>query len=387
MALNPKKVVGLDIGSSVVKAVQLRKVGRTLELERFGMAEIYPGVDKKAAGVNRREAKIDAIRQALADGGISAKYSVSAVSGESIIVRYIQLPEMPENELKGAIRWEAEDYIPFRLEEVNLDSMILGRSDVGGSPKIDVLLVAAKKELVGEHIDLLKAADLQPAVVDVDAFAFLNSFETNYMPAANEVIALLNIGAEITSISIYIGGVSRFSRDIGIAGDTITAGIQQRLNCTFQRAEELKLREGAPTAHHDELDADFEGGESSLLDTIRGTVEKITGEDLAENSPEVVASTVIKGTLGNLTNEVRRSMQFFENQPNGKPIQRVAIGGGTANLKNLDTYFQHELGLPVEIIDPLRNIGFGGADADKGKLDRSRNMLGVSIGLGLRVFE
>lgn len=386
MALNPKKVVGLDIGSSFVKAVQLKKVGRSLELEKFGMAEIYPGVDKKAAGVNRREAKIDAIRQALADGGISAKYSASAVSGESIIVRYIQLPEMPENELKGAIRWEAEDYIPFRLEEVNLDSMILGRTDVGGSPKIDVLLVAAKKDLVGEHMDLLRGADLQPVVVDVDSFAFLNCFEANYMPAASEVIALLNIGAEITSINIYIGGVSRFSRDIGIAGDTITAGIQQRLNCTFQRADELKIREGAPLTRQDDLDADFDS-ESSLLDTIRGTVEKITGEDLAEDSPEFVASNVIKATLGNLTNEVRRSMQFFENQPNGKPIERVAIGGGSSNMKNIDQYFSRELGLPVEVIDPLRNISFSGAEGDKAKLDRARNMLGVSIGLGLRVFE
>jgi type IV pilus assembly protein PilM len=350
------------------------------------MAEIYPGVDKKAAGVNRRDAKIDAIRQALADGGINAKYSISAVSGESIIVRYIQLPEMPENELKGAIRWEAEDYIPFRLEEVNLDSMILGRSEIAGSPKIDVLLVAAKKDLVGEHIDILKSADLQPGVVDVDSFAFLNCFEANYLPAASEVIALLNIGAEITSINIYIGGVSRFSRDIGIAGDTITAGIQQRLNCSVQRAEELKLKEGAPAAAHEDVDADFDA-DASLLDTIRGTVEKITGEDLTEESPEFVAANVLKSVLGNLTNEIRRSIQFFENQPNGRPVLRVCVGGGTASLKNIDSYLSRELGLPVEVVDPLRNLGFAGAEGDRGKLDRSRNLLGVSIGLGLRAFE
>lgn len=386
MALNPKKTVALDIGSSVVKAVQLRKVARNYELEKFGIAEIYPGIDKKSAGVNRREAKVEAIRQALADGGISAKYSVSAVSGESIIVRYIQLPEMPEDELKGAIRWEAEDYIPFPLEEVNLDSMILGRTEVAGSPKIDVLLVAAKKDLIGEHIDLLKSADLSPAVIDVDSFGFLNCFEVNYLPSASEVIALLNIGAEITSINVYIGGVSRFSRDIGIAGDTITAGIQQRLNCTFQRAEELKLKEGAPLVQAEEMDTDFVS-ESSLLDTIRGTVEKITGEDLTDNSPEFVAANVVKTTLGNLTAEIRRSIQFFENQPNGKPIQRVIIGGGSANLRNLDQYLGRELGLPVEVVDPVRSILFTGSEADRSKLERSRNLLGVSIGLGLRVFD
>lgn len=386
MALNPKKVVGLDIGSSVVKAVQLRKSGRNIELEKFGVAEIFPGMDKKTASGDRRDAKVEAIRQALADGDISAKFSVSAVSGESIIVRYIQLPEMPENELDGAIRWEAEDYIPFPLEEVNIDSMVLGHSEVGGQPKIDVLLVAAKKELVADHMSLLKGADLQPAIVDVNSFAFLNCFEANYMPAASDVVALLEIGAELTSINIYIGGVSRFSRDISVAGDTITAGIQQRLNCSFQRAEELKIKEGLAVAPSEDVDTEFVS-DTSLLDTIRGTVEKITGEDLSEESPEFVAANVIKRTLQNLTSEIHRSIQFFENQPNGKQVQRIAVGGGSAKLRNLDQYLARELGLPVELVDPLRSVGFGGKEADRAKLDRVRHQLGVSIGLGLRLFD
>lgn len=370
----------------MVKAVQIRKIGRGFELERFGVAEIYPGVDKKSAGVDRRAARLEAIRQAISQAGISAKHSVSAVSGESIIVRYIQLPDMPENELKGAIRWEAEDYIPYPLEEVNLDSVVLGKSEVGGSAKIDVLLVAAKKDLVAEHVSLLKAADLTPAIIDVDSFAFLNSFEANYMPSASEVVALLDIGAELTNINIYLGGVSRFSRDITVAGDTISAGIQQRLGCSAQRAEELKLKEGAPVPAAEEADAEDMGG-SSLLDTIRGTVERITGEDLAEDSPEYVASQVIRGTLTNIVNEVKRSIQFFENQPNGKPVQRVAVGGGTATMKNLDRFLGQELNLPVEIIDPLRNIGIAGSTVDKNKLERVRHMLGVSVGLGLRMFD
>jgi type IV pilus assembly protein PilM len=386
LALNPKKVVGLDIGSSVVKAVQLRKSGRNIELEKFGVAEIFPGMDKKTASGDRRDAKVEAIRQALADGDISAKFSVSAVSGESIIVRYIQLPEMPENELDGAIRWEAEDYIPFPLEEVNIDSMVLGHSEVGGQPKIDVLLVAAKKELVADHMSLLKGADLQPAIVDVNSFAFLNCFEANYMPAASDVVALLEIGAELTSINIYIGGVSRFSRDISVAGDTITAGIQQRLNCSFQRAEELKIKEGLAVAPSEDVDTEFVS-DTSLLDTIRGTVEKITGEDLSEESPEFVAANVIKRTLQNLTSEIHRSIQFFENQPNGKQVQRIAVGGGSAKLRNLDQYLARELGLPVELVDPLRSVGFGGKEADRAKLDRVRHQLGVSIGLGLRLFD
>jgi type IV pilus assembly protein PilM len=386
LALNPKKTVALDIGSSVVKAIQLRKVGRGFELERVGVAEIYPGVDKKSAGVDRRAARIEAIRQAITQAGISAKHSISAVSGEPIIVRYIQLPDMPENELKGAIRWEAEDYIPFPLDEVNLDSVVLGKSEVGGSPKIDVLLVAAKKDLVAEHVSLLKSTDLTPAIVDVDSFAFLNSFEANYMPGASEVVALLDIGAELTNINIYLGGVSRFSRDIAVAGDTINSGIQQRIGCSYQRAEELKIKEGAPVAAQEEASAD-EVGDSNLLDTIRGTVERITGEDLAEDSPEYVTSQVIRSVLMNIVNEIKRSIQFFENQPNGRPVQRVAVGGGTAMMKNLDRFLSQELGLAVEIIDPLRNMGVAGSTVDKNRLEKVRHMLGVSVGLGLRMFD
>src|SRR5690606_11434867 len=154
---------------------------------------------------------------------------------------------------------------PFPLDEVNLDSVVLGKSEVGGAPKIDVLLVAAKKDLIAEHISLLKSTDLQPAVIDVDSFAFLNCFEVNYMPSASEVVALLNIGSELTNINIYLGGVSRFSRDINVAGDTINAGIQQRLNCSYQRADELKLKEGAPMAAQEETASEDLGG-STLLD-------------------------------------------------------------------------------------------------------------------------
>ncbi len=381
--LNPKKTVAIDIGSSTVKAVQLKKAGRGFELEKFGVAELYPGGDKRNSNVGLREARIEATQQALLNAGISAKQAIAAVSGESIIVRYIQLPDMPENELKGAIRWEAEDYIPFPIDEVYLDSVLLGRSEAG---KMDVLLVAAKKETVADANEVLKACSLSAAVVDVDSFAFLNCFEANYNPNPSEVIALINIGAEVTNLNIFVGGSSRFCRDITIAGDSVSQSIQQRANCTFTRAEELKIKEGAPTEAAQEADQDLVSG-SSLLDTIRGTVEKITGEELNQDSPEFVAGSVIKQTLGQLTNEIKRSIQFYENQGNGRQVQRVVIGGGTANLKNLDTYLCQELKLQVEVLDPLRNIGFAGNAAERQRLDKVRHLLGVGIGLALRAFD
>jgi type IV pilus assembly protein PilM len=375
-----KATVGLDIGSSVVKAVQLRRSGKGIELEKFGIAEIYPGGDKKAAAASVRELKMAAVRAALQKANISAKQAITAVSGESIIVRYIQLPDMPEEELKNALKWEAEEYIPFHIDEVNIDSVILGRAGEGG--KVDVLLVSAKKELVNEHVDLVRAIGLTPVIIDVDSFAFLNCFEINYQPNPTDVIALINIGAEITNINVYMGGISRFSRDITIAGDTLTTAIQSRLGTSFAQAEELKVTEGAPLPA---VEGEGEGpAESGLLDTIRGTVEKITGEELGEDSQEAIAAKVIKNSLNNLVSEIRRSIQFFENQANGRTVQKVVLGGGTSKLRNLDKLFAHELNLPVEIIDPLRRISVVGRDIDSDALIKSKQMLGVGMGLALR---
>lgn len=381
MAFGSKSVIGLDIGSRMVKALQLKKTGRGLELERVGVADVYPGGDKTASrGANIRDLKIQAVRQALQQGKISAKYSVSAISGESIIVRYIQLPDMPEAELKQALRWEAEEYIPFHIDEVNLDSVVLGPAGGGAPGKVDVLLVSAKKDLVNEHVEIVRSAGLQPLIVDVESFAFLNCFEANYRPAASECVALVNIGAEITNINIYVGGTSRFSRDIGIAGDTITAAIQNKANVPWAKAEELKIQLGAPAPETDEEDL----SESSLIDTIRGTVEKITGDNLGDDSQDAMAHKAIRQSLNNLISEVRRSVQFFENQVVGTPVQRVLLGGGTSKMNRLKDYVGSELDLPVEIMDPLRSITVSGGEINAPTLQLVKEHLSVAIGLAVR---
>jgi len=381
MAFGSKSVIGLDIGSRTVKALQLKKTGRGLELERFGMADVFPDGDKSSSGQNGlRELKVAAVRRALESARINAKHAVSAVSGESIIVRYIQLPEMPEAELKQALRWEAEEYIPFHIDEVNLDSVVLGPAGGGMTGKVDVLLVSAKKDLVNEHVEVVKAAGLQPVIVDVESFAFLNCFEVNYNPSPNDCVALVNIGAEITNINIYVGGTSRFSRDIGIAGDTITASIQTKAAVPWNKAEELKVLLGAPASERQEE----EFGESSLIDTIRGTVEKITGEDLGDDSPESLGAKAIRQSLNNLISEVRRSIQFFENQAAGTIVQRVMIGGGTSKMDRIKDYFASEINLPVEVLDPMRSITPTGKDLDVSLLEKSKEHLSVGIGLALR---
>lgn len=377
-----KSAIGIDVGSSTVKVVQLKRAGTNLELEKFGTAEIYPNGERPGDPNAQRKAKVDAIKRALSTAKITAKNSVSAVSGESIIVRYLQLPDMPEEELKKALQWEAEEYIPFRLDEVNIDSMVLGKSDPEGE-RVDVLLVSAKKDLVEEHVGMIREAGMNPKVVEVDSFAFLNCFEANYGGSADECVALINIGADITGICIYQNGVSRFSRDIPVGGETITAAIRSHLRCSYAEAENYKFVHGAnpPASAEQETTQNFSG---SLVDTIRGTVEEMSGAEGDGENPEEVVGKAVDGVLADLTTEVRRSVEFFENQVRGLTVSRIVLGGGTSIMDNLKEHFEHELSLPCEIIDPLRRIRTndraGGVDA----LESIRHSLGVGIGLGIR---
>lgn len=378
-----KAAIGIDIGSTSVKVAQVKRAGQGYELEKIGFAQIYPGGDRPNDSASQTRAKVDAIKRALGDAKISAKNTVSAVSGESIIVRYLQLPKMPEDELKKALQWEAEEYIPFRLDEVNIDSMILGPNSYD-QDKLDVLLVSAKKDLVNNHVQVLKEAGLNPVVVEVDSFAFLNCYDVNY--GGGDCVALINIGADITGICIYHKGISRFSRDIPLGGNSMTEAIRSRLRCSHSEAEQLKIQHGAaaPIDPHQDTSKSFSG--TSLMDTIRGTVEEMasysskSSSSDAEGPPEQVVPKALAGVVSELVTEVRRSIEFFENQIRDLNVSRLILGGGSAVLGNLKENFEQDLSLPVEVIDPLRRINSGGKVSANG----NRHAMAVAIGLGIR---
>lgn len=374
-----KSPVGLDIGSHSVKVCQIKQVGQVFELERFGYAEIYPDGQIPSDPQQQAEAKINAVKRALSQGGIKAKKAVASISGESIIVRYLQLPEMPEDELKKALQWEAEEYIPFRLSEVYLDSQVLGRSTDADPPKMDVLLVSAKKDLVENRLHLIRGAGLDTASVDLDTFAFLNCFELNHHPDNSECVALINIGNENTNINIFHHQASRFSRDIPIGGDTLTAAVQSHLGCSFAEAERLKITHGAPPADaNNPAPLDFS---ATVGESIRQSVEGMADQNA--NTPESAAPQAVNHALGNLLMEVRRSIEFFENQSRGPTVGRIIIGGGTARLNNLTQHFEADLRLPIESIDSLRKIRLG-KDVDSATLQGLSESMSVCIGLGVR---
>ncbi len=371
-----KHPIGVDIGTHSVKVVQMRRAGDQYELEAVGVAELFPNGDRPTDAGALREARIAALKRALEAGQIKAKHAVSAVCGESIIVRYLQLPKMPEEELKKALQWEAEEYIPFRLSEVNIDSMILGQSGDSEHPKMDVLLVSAKKELVEEHVGVIRAAGLEPRIVDVDSFAFLNCFEANYGPSAEECVALVNIGGSMTSINIYGQSVTRFSRDITIGGDAITTAIKSRLGCSYGEAERLKFEIGVPVSVASDKTTEI----NPLLNSLRGTLEGLSG---GSDNPQELAGMAVRTTLNNLLSEVRRSIEFFESQYRGQNVGRVVLGGGSAMIRNLTPLFESELRLPIETIDPLKRVKISSRLRAE-QIDSIRHQLGVGIGLGLR---
>jgi type IV pilus assembly protein PilM len=379
-----KSHFALDVGSTNVKVVQVRRTRGGLELEKFACVPIYPA-GRPDSNSDIRSATVTAIQRAVDAANITSKNVISSISGDAIIVRYIQLPVMTEDELKNALQFEAEEYIPFPIDEVNLASHILGEAEDITNRRMNVLLVAAKRDLVSEHVDIVRAAGLVPRCVDVDSFAIYNCFTHVFQPSPEDVAVIVDIGADITNINIYHSDTSHFARDIKIGGNTITSAIQQKLNVDFMEAENLKYTDGlhvvaAPTLPDD----GYEESDSSLMASIQGAVENMADEALGEDDLESQTSRTVRNALNSLLTEVRRSLQFFENQVAGKPVNRLVLSGGTAKLPNLAEFFSQELGIPVDILDPVAGISVNDRLVDENALANCRELLGVSMGLALR---
>ncbi len=206
-SLNPRRsIVGLDVGSSTVKCVELstRGKGKSFELSHLGVADVPAEAIVQGAFLNSG-AITDAIREALDTAKIRNKNVAAAVSGHSVIVKKVSLPAMTRDELEEQIRWEAEQYIPFDVNEVNLDFQILDGAEADG--QMEVLLVAAKKDLIDDYVQVITEAGLTPVAIDVASFAVENAFEANYDVGVDEVVALVNIGAHVVFINLVCGGV------------------------------------------------------------------------------------------------------------------------------------------------------------------------------------
>jgi type IV pilus assembly protein PilM len=346
LRLGSKSILGLDIGSSCVKAVEVAPRGDGFELLHLGVAPLPHDAIVEGAFLNA-SAIADAIREAVARSGSKAKNAAAAVSGHSVIVKKITVPAMSAAELEESIRWEAEQYIPFDVNEVNLDFEILQPGDA--ERPMEVLLVAAKRDLIDDYVNLIGEAGLAPAVIDVAGFAVENAWESN-CGASDQVVALVNIGAQTSTINVIAGGVPAFTRDIAAGGNQYTAEIQRALSVGFDEAERIKIGERGPESQ----------------DVVPQEVEQ-----------------AMRAVTNNLVGEIARSLDFFGATAADMRIQRVVLAGGSSRVSGLEAAFRERTGLEVEILNPLAKM-LPSSRFDPELLDQVGPSLGVGIGLALR---
>ena len=341
-----KDAVGLDIGASSVKAVQVKRARGSAELVRLGIAPLHPetivdGVIMDSGTV------ISAIQQIFTENQIKTKDVVVAVSGHSVIVKKIKVAKMTPQELDEAIAFEAEQYVPYAIEDVNLDFQVLESTDAEAS-EMDVLLVAVKKDIINDYLSIISTAGLNAVVVDVDAFALENAFELAYEQDKEQVVALVNLGAAVMNINILQGGMSEFTRDSALGGNRYTESIQKMLGLSYEQAETLKL-----------------GGE-------------VEGRTVTDAQP------AIEMVNAELAGEIRRSFDFFRSSSHSDTIHRAVLSGGCARLPGLIEYLSENLEVPFEVANPLRKLKADPKKFDPEYLEVIAPQLTVSVGLALR---
>lgn len=345
-----RQVVGLDIGSSHVKLLQLENDRSTNKwrLTSFGMTELPPEAIVDGSVMNTNVI-VDAINELIAQHRVKTKQVIASVSGNAVIIKRINLPMMTLDELEESIQWEAEQYIPFDINDVNIDVQILeGASDDPG--QMEVLLVAARKDLVNEYMSLIQQAGLKPMVMDVDSFAVANMFEMNY-GSVEGAVALINIGASNVNIHVLRDGVSAFTRDIGMGGRQFTEEIQRTLNISYEEAEAMKVG----------------GDESDATSMVPQEIEQ-----------------VLSSVGENLAAEIQRSLDFYLSTTAGGGLSQVFLSGGAARTPGLARAISQQTGLPVEIVDPFRAIEIDQRTFNPGYLRDIAPQAAVAVGLAIR---
>ena len=343
-----KPAVGLDIGSSSVKLVQLKEKRGGFQLLAFGAAPLPPEAIVDGALMNSA-AIVQAIQDVFAQQKVKAKEVAIGVRGHSVIIKKISLPRMTQEELDESIQWEAEQYIPFDVKDVNIDTQIL-TPDGDAAGQMDVLLVAAKKDMINDYTSVCAEAGLTATVVDVDAFAVQNAYEANYELGAAETVVLINVGAAVANINILARGVTTFTRDITMGGNAFTEEIQKQLNISYDEAEALKV-----------------GGQGETDAVVPQEVER-----------------VIQGVAEQLAGEIQRSLDFYAATAADSRIARIYLSGGTARIPALFKVIEARAGVPVEILNPFKNIEVDNRKFDPAVILAAAPSAAVGVGLALR---
>ncbi|HXI04446.1 MAG TPA: type IV pilus assembly protein PilM [Candidatus Saccharimonadales bacterium] len=344
-----KNLVGLDIGSSAVKAVELKELGkgRGYQLLSVGIEPLSPEAIVDGA-IMDSALVAETIQRLFTTNRIKAQDVAISLSGHSVIIKKISLPQMSEEELAESIQWEAEQYIPFDVDDVNIDYQVLEGPSLSGEGNMDVLLVAVKKDKINDYTTVLANAGKSAQVVDVDVFALQNAFETNYEVPSDQVIALVNLGASVTNIAILQGGSSIFWRDITVGGNLYTEAVAKELGVPFEQAEMLK----------------------------RG--QHVEGADPARVPAILQAVSEQAGT------EIQKTLDFFKATSSSDPVTLMVLSGGTSRTPELSTYLAQRFETQVEMLDPFRQIAVNDRQFPFERLEAVGAAASVAVGLALR---
>jgi type IV pilus assembly protein PilM len=344
----PRALVGLDIGSSAIKAVELKPNGRGLKVAAFATEPVPPDAIVDGTLIDAT-AVAASIRRLFDRRGFTARDVVASLSGSAVIVKKIALPIMTDQELDESIHWEAEQYIPFDIQDVNLDYQVLDRGGAEpGKTTMDVLLVAAKKEQIATYTSVIAQAGRAAVVVDVDAFALQNAYEVNHGIDPSAVVALLNAGASATNVNIVIGDQSVFTRDISLGGKAYTEALQKDLSLPFDLAEQAKC--GMP-------------GDGVSPDDVR---------------------MVLRAATENVLLEIQKTFDFFKATTGIEHIDRIMLSGGASQVDGFAEALHERFATPVDPLDPFRQIAF---EPGKFGLEHAADVTptaAVAVGLALR---
>jgi type IV pilus assembly protein PilM len=339
-----KDVIGIDIGSSSVKLVQLKDLKDSFQLLSVGIVPLPPEAIVDNTMMDSSSI-VSAVKNISSSLGVKVKDVACSISGNSVIIRKIVLPAMPPEELEDQITWEAEQYIPFDINDVNMDFQILSPDSMDPS-KMNVLLVASKKDIINDYVSVFNEAGMNLSVVDVDSFAVQNAFEMNHDVSTEDVVALINIGASVMNINVVKSGITLFTRDVQMGGNLYTEEIQKQMGVSSSDAESMKLLAG-------------ESKNAALVEVLGKVNETIT-------------------------QEIRRSLDFYNSTANDDRITTIFVSGGAFKGYKLIDTVSEKLGLPVEPINPFAKLKYNEKEFDPEYLQEIGPLMAVTVGLAIR---
>jgi type IV pilus assembly protein PilM len=333
--------VGLDIGSGFVKVVEVDHSGGQPEVKRVAMRALLPDaiVEGEIMDYGLVAGTVSALFEEM---GLKGRDVVTAVGGHDVIIKKIEMDRMKETDAREVIRWEAEQHVPFDIKSVELDFQVLDPE--GEGPRMEVLLVAAKRELVDHKVGLLVEAGINPTVIDVDAFALHNAFAHNYPEAMDGVVALVNVGHEVTNVNLLERGVPILTREIPFGSRKIREDLQRERQLTAEEAE----------------------------DVVQGRA----GLEGLEGFVQASADEIAVG--------IERAAAFLMTRQSGEGLGQIYLSGGGARIPGMTDALSHRMGVETLLVNPFERVPVDPQAGGSIRLEEAAPMFLLPLGLALR---